>query len=437
MNFAIKETPFSEIYRILETNIDKVNYLNSSLIKSSYNHLKIKRFLNEFDYDLKLIYDILIQLQKESFYKNNNGEYKREKRKNNYLNLSDRIKKHLRLNDLEENNRNNYKGNKNKDNKKYNFTINILSDKYFDSSRKMRKKFNKSNSCKSYRKKYSKNLIKNLKKINLRGNSYSQRNYEKNNNNKIFSYLTDYSQKKRFDESYNNKFRTNIDKNKVSLKNLNTLYNYYDDLLRKNNNYVENNTNYEYSTSPTNKKDLDNNYDHSTPFYKTYNLISTEENKNPEHINKNDNNIISEDNTNNSYMNCYYDYINFYERNNNYMKEEITKKIISQILQDSQKLDELKKKFGNDIGLKLLDGLLDNKEINDINDFIKKYENKEEKNLFRGSKHNYRNYKHDSNNKNDILLLRNSIRDNKYHEFNNHNNNHNYYNNKEPLSNEY
>ena len=185
MNFSLSESSFSEVYRLLATNIDKINFLNSSLIKSSYNYLKIKQFLNEFEYDLKLIYDILSLFQKESNNKNNNEPFKQGKRKNKYLNLSDRLQKHLHLNDFEETSRNNYKRNENKDNKKYSLTINILSDKYFDSKGKMRKKFNKSNSCKSYKKKFSKNIMKNLKKLNLRGNSYSHRNTEKNNK-KVF-----------------------------------------------------------------------------------------------------------------------------------------------------------------------------------------------------------------------------------------------------------
>ena len=293
--------------------------------------------------------------------------------------------------------------------------------------------------------------------MKLRGSSYSKRNNDDNiNDEKMLTYLTDYSHISSYSESYNNKFRKNIDKNKVSLKHLNTLYNHYDALLRKNNNYIPNNTNYEYSTIPTNKLDLDNNindinnnydYNYNTPLYKTYNRISTEENKNQENININDNNRFNEHkdiidkNNNNDYKsnkNHCYDYIKDYERNNNYMKEEMIKKIISQILQDNNKLNELKKIFGNDIGQKLLDGVFNIKEINNICDCIKKLDNKEEKNLFRGSKRSYKNYKYESNNnKNDILLLRDFNRDIKYNEINNSNNINDDYYYREPLSNEY
>ena len=104
-------------------------------------------------------------------------------------------------------------------------------------------------------------------------------------------------------------------------------------------------------------------------------------------------------------------------------EKEIIKKILSQILQDNNILNELKKRFGDDVSLKLLEGGFDINEINNIYDFLNKYENninknEKEKNLFRGSKHYYKNYKHDNNNNNDILLLRGSKRNNnEYHDF--------------------
>lgn len=457
MNFLLKEQKCREIYRILSSNIEKVNYLNISLLGSNYNYLKIKQFLNEFEFDLKLIYDILKQSQNSSNYQSNFGQFKSDKRKQKYLNLSDRIKKHLNLNSLDECEKNDFMENK-KGNKKYNLTINILSDKYFNSKRKKNKKFNKSCSCKSYKKNFSKNIIKNLKKMQLRGNSALERIKDKNiNDNKIMAFLTDYSTKKDFYESNNNKFRTNIDKNKVSLKHLNTLYNYYDELLRKNtnNDKSNNNTNIENSTIPTKRFDFDDNnfndtsyyYNYNNPLYKTYNIINSEENINQNEINITDNikfnedkGIIDKNISNDNYKNHYYDYIKDYEKNNNYMKEEIIKKIISEILHDNNKLNELKKNFGKDIGQRLLDRGLDDKEINIIYDFVKKSENRGEKNLFRGSKNSYRNYKYDNNkNKKDILLLRNSLRE-KCHECNTniYNNDYNdYLYDQMPLTNEY
>ena len=404
MNFSLKESFISEIFRILSINIDKINYLNFSLSKSTFNNTKINQFLSEFEYDLKLIYDILKQYQNESNFQNNYEHYNQEKGKNNYLNLTERIKNHYYLNNLEETNKNNNNNeNKNKENKKYNLTINILTDKYLDSGKKLNKKFNKSSSCKLYKKKLSKNLIKNLKKMTLKGNFFSDRINEKIlSDNKTMTYLTDYSSKNNSNETYKNKFRTNIDKNKASLKHLNNLYKFYDDFFLKNNAKIE------YNKIPINNNKANlynhiNNY-HSYNSHRSYEKNILEENKKQNDIN---------------YMNHYNYYIKDFEKNNNRMKEIITKKIIAQILQDNNKLKELKKNFGNDIGLKLLDGVLDNKQINNVYDFLEKHEYIEDKNLFRGSKYNYRNYKFENNNnsKNGILSFRDFIKDKKCHKY--------------------
>ena len=438
MNYSLMESSLSEVFRIISINIDKVNYLSSRLINPNYNNLEIKQFLNEFEYDLKFIYDILREY-KYSFINENNKKHITSGKANiDYLKISDRIKKHLNLNNLEDCMSNNYKDNKNKENKKYNLTINILSDKYFDSKRKLSKKFNKSKSCKSYKKRYPKNL-----KMNLKGNYCCTEKRNVNNfiEDKKQTYITEYSNDKRYKES-NNKFRNNINKNKASFKQLNTLYNYYDELLKKNNNLMEND-NYEYNTIPTNRLDLDDNdINYNSPLYKTYNVISSEENKN--------NNIIEkdiEDNYNN-YRKNNFSYIRDYEKHNNYMKEQLSnrqinnenikekiKKILLLIVQDNNILNELKKRFGDDISSKLLEGGFDINEINSIYDFSKRYENiinknEKDKNLFRGSRNYYRNYKYNNNNnnKNDILFLRDSKRDdNKCHDFYDYEYDNNYY----------
>ena len=413
MNFFLRESSLNEIFRILSTNINKVRML---LIEKNFNLMIMKQFLHEFEYDLKLIYDIL----KENKYSFNYGNDNRQLENIDYLKLSERIKKHFHSNDSEEKGKK-YNKSKNKKNRKYGLTINILTDTYFDSAKKNNKKFNKSNSCKSYRNKSLSNIIKNLKK-----------NINKNKRDKVdiiidkkLDYLTDYSFKKRYEtvETYN-KFRTNINKNKTSLKHLNSLYNYYDELLKKNNNQLTyNNNNYDYKNSvDSDRNDISND---NLSNHRNNSVLLSEENKNQKDY-KNDN-----------HMN--YDYIKDYERNTNYIKEkrnkllkdghsETLKKIIIQLLDDGNTLKELKKNFGNDIAQRLLEGELDNEEINNIFLHLKKYDinkNKREKdkNLFRCSNY-YRNYKNDNN----ILLSRN---------YNYKNNLNNYYNsvyNNIPLS---
>ena len=405
MNFLLKESSSNEIFRLLSTNIDKIRIL---MKEPNYNSFIITQFLSEFEYDLLSIYDIL----QENKYSYNLENYN--------LNFSERIRKNFNSNNFEEESKKHNSG-KNKRDKKYSFTINILSDKYFDSKKKNNKKFNKSNSCKSYRNKSLNNIIKNLKKNIKTNNNKNKRDINNIINDDKQKYLTDYSFKKRKDndESYN-KFRTNINKNKASLNNLNTLYNHYDELLKKNNNQLTynntyNNTNYEYE----NKFDLDKNdinIEHPSN-YRDKNILLSEENRYQNYY------------KNYNHMN--YDYIKDYEKNTNYMKErtnkryinnndnsDIIKKIIIQIIDDGNILKELKKIYGNDIVKRLLNGELYNEEINDILLYLKKYDNiKKEKNLFRGSKY-YRNYKYDNNNKNnDIFLLRNCKYNNKFNDF--------------------
>ena len=405
MNFLLKESSSNEIFRLLSTNIDKIRIL---MKEPNYNSFIIKQFLSEFEYDLLSIYDIL----QENKYSYNLENYN--------LNFSERIRKNFNSNNFEEESKKHNNG-KNKRDKKYSFTINILSDKYFDSKKKNNKKFNKSNSCKSYRNKSLNNIIKNLKKNIKANNNKNKRDINNIINDDKQKYLTDYSFKKRNDndESYN-KFRTNINKNKVSLNNLNTLYNHYDELLKKNNNQLTynntyNNTNYEYE----NKFDLDKNdinIEHPSN-YRDKNILLSEENRYQNYY------------KNYNHMN--YDYIKDYEKNTNYMKErtnkryinnndnsDIIKKIIIQIIDDGNILKELKKIYGNDIVKRLLNGELYNEEINDILLYLKRCGGvKKEKNLFRGSKY-YRNYKYDNNNKNnDIFLLRNCKNNNKFNDF--------------------
>ena len=85
MNFSLKESSQNEIFRIISINIDKIRML---LTEPNYNFSEMKQFLCEFEYDLKLIYDILKQ---------------QEMKGDDYLKLSEKIRKHLHLNNNEEN----------------------------------------------------------------------------------------------------------------------------------------------------------------------------------------------------------------------------------------------------------------------------------------------------------------------------------------------
>ena len=384
----------SEIFRILSLNVNKVNYLRSALDNNRDNiFLKMKQFLSEFEYDLKIIYDIL-----DEYIKDNSSQKNNHKNKALYLDDFQELFNHYEFKDKY--------SDKAKDNKKYNLTINICNDRYFDTKKGMPKKFNKSNSCKSYNKPLSKNIIKNLKRII--NNSYSERR-NKNKSYKNQNYLA--NKRMKDGDNYhldNYKFRTNINKNKDSLKNLKKLCNYYNELINKNN-YIKTNNNINSI-----KLDLDNEtYNNNIP----YNHTLSEENKN---------NFIN----NYNYIKDYKNNIrNTYEIKNYDNNKVIYQKIIKEIFDDNNKLNELKKLLGNNIGDKILKKNLNYNEINIINDYLENNNmnceiHKSDKNLFRKNYRNYRNYKEEEY-KNDIFSSFNK----------NKNNIHNYINNDDRYNN--
>ena len=520
---------FEEAFKIISLNKSKANSLRQSILCSmNYDNdlnLKIRQYLGEFEYDLKILYDIITDI-KSLFDKNENtlnisttvepegdqshmsisNDIKNEKRflkKNNSTKLFNKHKNKLYLNDLDDSETNNSNSNK-KGGKSYSLTINICNDSHFNShpKKKYNKKFNRSNSCKSYiGRKY--NLSKNdfnFRKNNNNKNKNIEKRYKyfiddqiinENNdnryllqNNRRYTYTTDYlHDKDNRKNSYNyNVLNSNINKNKLSLKNLNNLYEHYNTLLNTynttNNNDNKNeriksqnysnredknnfysldglrnnqnprnnaiprldldkigNNNYNYNIN-NNKDDYnnDNNYyrnkynDNIVDNNSNYNNIlntnvseksKIENNKNDEQSLNNfielKNNLYQKENINNcNYTN------NRNNRNNNIYeseknkillninnnndndiledekKKEIIKGIISSVLQDSNKLNELKKYFGDNIGDKLIEGDISQKYLFRMVDILNNYQtnlknnNKNDKNLFRGSKNNYK-----------------------------------------------
>ena len=109
---------------------------------------------------------------------------------------------------------------------------------------------------------------------------------------------------------------------------------------------------------------------------------------------------------------------NLYENNNTNNNEEILdenkknemiQNIISIILQDTNKLNHLQKYFGDDIGEKILKKDINQVTLFKIVEILKNYQNnikinKNEKNLFRGSRKNYSNSKLIRKINNNIIL---------------------------------
>ena len=93
--------------------------------------------------------------------------------------------------------------------------------------------------------------------------------------------------------------------------------------------------------------------------------------------------------------------------------------IISLVLQDTNKLNYLNRYFGEDIGEKLVKKEISQDTLFKIVDILKNYQinnkpnNKNEKNLFRGSRKNYINKRF--NHLNDNMILRETLNNNNEH----------------------
>ena len=88
--------------------------------------------------------------------------------------------------------------------------------------------------------------------------------------------------------------------------------------------------------------------------------------------------------------------------------------IISLLLQDSNKLNHLQAYFGDDIGEKLLKREINQETLFKIIEILKNYQkpSKNDKNLFRGSRKNYSNYRHKRNS--DNMILKENLNNNAY-----------------------
>ena len=356
MNTSYNNSIFEEAIKIIFVNKSKANSLRLSLIQNSINDneliLKVRQYLGEFEYDLNILYDIIINSKELIINHNNlNNSINNEEEKNNFsyntntklnnekLNLKKsnsfksfrRHKKNFYLNNLEDFLDNSGDNNK-KENKTYSLTINICDGRHYDSNQKKEKKkiINKSNSCKAFirKNKFKKfgflnnnknknitnsyrfddmkyrNYLNNiyLNDLDVEDNIYNNLRKYKNNkdNNKHYTYMTDYSSHK---NSYRNNLKhkhnllnLNIEKNKNSLKNLNNIYDHFNALLNNNKRPEEN-------LSQNKNENIEN---------KINNILSLE---NPNHYSNLSNNCvpmldfekIHNNNRNSIFDNNYYD----------------------------------------------------------------------------------------------------------------------------------
>ena len=402
---TLNDALFNEAFNIISTNKSKSNSLRQSLLQNlSYNeesNSNIIGFLGELEYDLNSLYDILKDLR-FSFHDLHNNLIKSDSCANECINEEKKtIGKTYSISTEKfgQNSQNNFS-------KINNYYINSPINK------ELNKSMQRSTSCKSYilnneENNHGKpNLIKN--KLIYRNNDFGlSKGKSPKLNFDYDAYFTDYTLNKTGKNSVNSYFdflNKNIDKyekspemNKRRDNNKNENIenkelNNFNDINNNSINIKNNNNIFTFSEQKNkNNQDIDDN-------------IMNVENKN-NNINKNNNLESSEPNEQD--INAMNEYIldNNIPRTYEYhkktkeeeeleelenQKKEIIKTIISEIFQDTNKLNLLKKKLGEDIGEKLLSGNINEKELYKVVKILKKeQENRlKRKNIFQKKKFN-------------------------------------------------
>lgn len=492
MKITFNDTIFNEAFNIISSNKSKANNLRLSLLNTiNYDNeiiLKIRQYLGEFEYDLKILYDIIKEiklsynnynalqnsLNKEENEQEQNQISKDSKNEIDNMKILNKIKekKYLKyLKDMDNFEIIKIKDKKGNKTKTYNLTINICDSRKSNPFPKKynNKKINRSNSCKSYiglknSNKYNFTIDSNFNIPNsCKNKNMKFRNYLNSDfNNNIFDYnnkeslrkkslnlnyeyypnLTDFSKstkvtkikKNLYDKDKDINYNEQIPKNKnienanEEYKNNNLMndYNYIDKYNYRNDEYNNINEN-----DSNDFKVRDFSYDNNRHLDYKYNM---ENNNNNINCNKRNNEIYNNENKLSLGENI--DYNNYINQNYNKnriipdviqninndkikndddldenKRKEIIKNVITLVLQDNNRLSILQKCFGDDICENLLKGNLNQDSLYKIVEILKNYQSypkknsKNDKNLFRGSKKNYKNwFQRRFSHQNDILL---------------------------------
>ena len=400
---TLNEALFQEAFNIISSNQTKSNTLRQSLLKNlSYNeeaNSNVIEFLGELEYDLNNINGILKDL-KCSYQDMHNSLIKNNPR------LKEQINEELNEEKNSVGKTYSITSEKYGINKPNNFSK--INDYYINSP--IRKDLNegmqRSTSCKTY------NLNKEEKgfnKMKLIKNKYCYRNNDDLNNiNKgktsklnfdYDAYFTDYTLNKTSKNSFGS---------------------YLDFLNRNNKN--------DKSSNIYNEQNNKENLDFNNKEINDNNIFTFSEQKNKNNIELNEN-ILNQ--INNNKINLDYSIPNTQEMNemNQYVidnnipltyelhnreeeemekqKREIIKNIISEIFQDTNKLNLLKKALGEDIGEKLLSGNINERELYKVVQILKKHQ---EDNLKKKKHFKKRKF----NTPSDKLLLKEKLKNNRY-----------------------
>lgn len=491
MKKTLNDTIFNEAFKVISSNKSKANSLRLSLLNTiNYDNeiiLKIRQYLGEFEYDLKILYDILKEIKlsydnyntlQNSISKEQNEQDKSQiskDSKNEFENMRfiNEIKGKRYLKDMSNFEIIKTKDKKGNKTKTYNLTINICDGRKNNSFSKKyyNKKISRSNSCRTYlgfknSKKYNFSINGNLNIPNsCKNKNMKFRNYLNNNfNNGIFDYnnkqslrkkslnlnyeyypnLTDFSKSKTvtkikkdlYDNDKNNISNNdqiprnkNIENINEEDKNNNLMndYNYSDIKYNYRNDYNDNIYENDINDFKVRASSFDNNrhLDYKFDIENNYNInynerdndIYNNENKLSLDENIDYNNFINHNEDNKSRL-----MLNLIQNNNNEIiknddeldeikRKEIIKNVITLVLQDNNRLNILQKYFGDNICENLLKGNLNQDSLYKIVEILKNYQSnpkkntKNDKNLFRGSRKNYKNWvQRRFNQQNDILL---------------------------------
>ena len=246
--------------------------------------------------------------------------------------------------------------------------------------------------------------------LNIKENNENEDYNNINNINNKINNLNNLNNKNNYNDNMNNKYNNNINNNYNEKDKLYPNQKYNNDYYNNNNNNNNNNNiNPNYTVNPN--IDKGQNYKDITTKNKLL-IPDVNENQNQNYINYlNDNN---NKNHNDNYTGQDKTGNNYEEQEDGDdledQKKEIIKQILSEIFQDTNKLDVLKAELGEDIGEELLNGNISEEKLYKVVEVLKNYQlNKT------GMKKNNRHFPTKKFNQPiDKILLKESLDDKRY-----------------------
>ena len=408
---TLNEALFNEAFNIISLNQTKTNSLRQSLLKDlSYNeeaNSKVIEFLGEVEYDLNNLHGILKDL-KFSYQDMHNSLLKNTPCLNEPINEGLTEEK-TTLGKTYSITTEKY-GNSNSQNNFYK-----INDYYINSpiNKDIFDGMQRSTSCKSYHLNKDENKFN---KIKLIKNKYYYRNNDELNllngktsklNFDYDAYFTDNTLNKTSKNSYTSYFdflkRNNKNENSP---NFNKEQNEKENLdINENNeindNNIKNENNNIFTFSEQKNKNIELNENNYNPINNKINLDYSIPNE--QEINEMNQYIVD----NNIPLTYEFHHKDKEEEEFEKQKREIIKNIISEIFQDTNKLNLLKKALGEDIGEKLLSGNINERELYKVVQILKKHQ---EDNLKKKKHFKKRKF----NTPSDKLLLKEKLKNNRY-----------------------